>query len=374
MNFRLHLSRNTPGHIPGLDGLRALSIMCVIYGHLLWAPGFAYKGLAKVINPASLGVRVFFVISGFLITTLLLNERHARGGISLGRFYYRRAMRIFPAYYVFLFCVFVLAQLNVIVLERSDYFYTLTYTFNLKGQQSTWWVGHTWSLGVEEQFYLLWPLVVMRFTEGTLKGIAWSCVVLAPLARTLLLAGSPEGYNRWFMALPFVADPIAIGALLALAFRQQEQKDKVTRLIRSPFVWFVPFAVCIIEGLHHRPNFFPHPLLLTGLLETVANLGLAFVVARVVLITDDWVSRVLNTQIVVAIGIMSYSLYLWQMLFINPVANNFLVFPLNLCLTVAAAMLSYLLIERPFLQLRSRASNARQHVPMIVAAESAVRP
>jgi peptidoglycan/LPS O-acetylase OafA/YrhL len=371
MNLRLLSSRSTPGQISGLDGLRALSILCVIYGHLLWTPDFAYKGLlVRLLNPAGLGVRVFFVISGFLITTLLLNEKKATGTISLGRFYYRRTMRIFPAYYVFLSCIFVLAMLNVIALEKSDYFYTLSYTFNLKGRQATWWVGHTWSLAVEEQFYLLWPLVVTRFTEKSLERIAWSCVVIAPIGRTLLLAASPDAYDRWFIALPFVADPIAIGAILSLAFRCPERKEALKRFVRPSIIWLVPIAVCGIESLEHRPNFFPHPLLLTGLLQTLANAGLALVVARVVLITDDRVSRVLNAPVLVGIGVMSYSLYLWQMLFINSVANKLLVFPLNVCWALAAAILSFQLVEQPFLRLRDRAKRAQAVRLAVVAADA----
>src|SRR5205085_7762170 len=107
--------------------------------------------------------------------------------ISLRRFYYRRLLRIFPAYYVFLACVFVLAWLGVIALERSDFLYTLTYTFNMKGRQDTWWVGHTWSLAVEEQFYLLWPLVVQRCRPSTALKVAVASVFIPPLARGALL-------------------------------------------------------------------------------------------------------------------------------------------------------------------------------------------
>ena len=202
--------------IAGLDGLRALSVLCVVYGHLLWVPSFPFKGLVRVLNPAGLGVNVFFVISGFLITTILLKEKDATGRVSLRRFYLRRSLRIFPAYYVFLICVFALAFAGVIALERSDYLYTLSYTFNLKGHQATWWVGHTWSLAVEEQFYLLWPLCVSRLRTTTLTRLAIGFVAAGPVCRALLLFAPVAIADHWYFALPAVGDPIAVGALIAL--------------------------------------------------------------------------------------------------------------------------------------------------------------
>src|SRR4029079_8817070 len=109
--------------IPGLDGLRAISVLFVIYAHLLWAPSFGMRFLTRFIRPADLGVRMFFVISGFLISSILLDEKRRSGTISLRRFYFRRSLRIFPAYYVFLAVVFGLAAASVLVLDRSDYLY-----------------------------------------------------------------------------------------------------------------------------------------------------------------------------------------------------------------------------------------------------------
>jgi peptidoglycan/LPS O-acetylase OafA/YrhL len=346
--------RTGGGIIPGLDGLRAISILCVIYAHLLWTPSFPFKFFAYLVNPASLGVRMFFVISGFLITSILLKEKEKTGSISLRKFYYRRTLRIFPAYYVFLACVFLLALIGVIGLERSDYLYTATYTFNLKGRQGTWWVGHTWSLAVEEQFYLLWPLAVSRLRAMTLKRIALGFVFLAPIGRVILNMVSPAAFDHWYLALPLVADPIGIGALLALYCQDARHKARLQALISRPWVWVIPIMIVGIEALHNRPDFFPYPALLTGLFEPIVNIGLAIIVARVTLISSGRAIRILSSPTLVAIGVLSYSLYLWQMLFLSPVPVRAFTFPLNLVWVFVAATASFVLIERPFNALRKK--------------------
>jgi peptidoglycan/LPS O-acetylase OafA/YrhL len=346
--------RTGGGIIPGLDGLRAISILCVIYAHLLWTPSFPFKFLAYVVNPANLGVRMFFVISGFLITSILLKEREKTGGVSLRKFYYRRTLRIFPAYYVFLACVFVLALVGVIGLERSDYFYTATYTFNLKGRQNTWWVGHTWSLAVEEQFYLLWPIAVSRLRAPTLKRIAFAFLFLAPVGQVTLSMVSPAAFDHWYLALPLVADPIAIGALLALYCQDARHKARLQAFIGGSWVWLMPVMILGIEALHNRPNFFPHPAVLMGLLEPIVNIGLMLIVAKVALTPKGRATRILNSPILVAIGVLSYSLYLWQMLFLSPVPVRAFTFPLNLLWVFVAATASFVLIERPFNALRKK--------------------
>ena len=138
--------------IPILDGLRAVSIAFVLFGHLAQTRNFLQ------INPnltlAEFGVRVFFVISGYLITSILLAELSRKGSISLSRFYFRRTMRLFPAAYVFVGVMAILATYGIVHLERWDVAFALTYTTDFNNSRA-WSVGHLWSLAVEEQFYLV---------------------------------------------------------------------------------------------------------------------------------------------------------------------------------------------------------------------------
>src|SRR5688500_6337330 len=150
-----------PDRIPSLDGLRAISIVLVLFGHLAGTRGFPVPtSLGNFLSTAELGVHIFFVISGFLITQLLLDELARKQRIAVGRFYLRRTLRIFPPYYVFIGAM-VLAQVaGWIALAPQDPLRALTYTTNYDEARS-WYVGHTWSLSVEEQFYLLWPAVLL---------------------------------------------------------------------------------------------------------------------------------------------------------------------------------------------------------------------
>lgn len=359
--------REGSGVIPGLDGLRAVSILCVIWGHLLFAPGFPFASLSRVGNPAGLGVRLFFVISGFLITGILLREKDATGSIDVRRFYARRVLRIFPAYYGFLLAVFALAAASVLTLERADYVYALTYTFNFKGQQHTWWLGHTWSLAIEEQFYLLWPCVVLWLDRRRLTAVAAAVVIGAPAGRMLLLLAPPAVQAHWFLATPFVADPLALGAALAIVVANPRARTIATAWVSRRGVWLAAGMLASLVCLNSRPHFFPHPFVLTGLAEPLENLGLTLIVARVVLGPRDVVVRWLTSPVAVAVGVASYSLYLWQMLFISPVASAWLTFPLNVVWAMAAAAVSYLLVERPINRLKHRLSPARARVTLRAA-------
>jgi peptidoglycan/LPS O-acetylase OafA/YrhL len=353
----LHLPRfeRGPGAMPGLDGLRAISILCVVFAHLLWMPAFPLRAVSRIMNPADLGVRTFFVISGFLITTLLLKEKARSGTISLRNFYFRRTLRIVPAYYVFLLCIFFLSLLRVVQLEQADYWYTLTYTFNLKGLQHTWWVGHTWSLALEEQFYLLWPLVVRSCSRRNLAIVAGAFALLAPVARALLYLANQEAYWRWYEVLPLMADPIAIGCLLALCMSHADWQSKIAAALRGYWFWFAPALILCLEALNNRPKFFPHPVIFLSILLPVINLGIVAVVARAVLVTQGGFSRILNSRPMVAVGILSYSLYLWNNLFIAPGKRPlWLDFPFNLIPLAVFTSVSFLCVEKPLNELRRR--------------------
>jgi peptidoglycan/LPS O-acetylase OafA/YrhL len=149
------------GRIPSLDGLRAVSIILVIASHAIQGThSFVFR---LFFLHSDLGVRVFFIISGFLITSLLLRERAETGRISLPLFYIRRTLRILPPFVLFVGVVAIFNAFGIIQVPPGNWIYALTYTMNFD-THAPWVLGHLWSLSVEEQFYLLWPLV-MRFAR-----------------------------------------------------------------------------------------------------------------------------------------------------------------------------------------------------------------
>ena len=151
--------------LPCLDGLRAISIFFVLAAHVQSTlPHKIPRWLNLMIPRGDLGVFVFFVLSGFLITHLLQKEWLATGGISLRNFYLRRILRIFPAFYFFLLTLILLSAFGVLSIARSHFLDAGFFLWNYKQiwdptlGQGNWFLGHFWTLSLEEQFYLLWPL------------------------------------------------------------------------------------------------------------------------------------------------------------------------------------------------------------------------
>src|SRR5262249_13186535 len=140
---------------------------------------------------ANLGVRTFFVISGYLITTLMLQERERTGRISLRHFYLRRTFRIFPPFYAFLAVLIGLPAAHLIHVSGRSLLMSATYTINFRADRE-WWIGHLWSLSVEEQFYLTWPTIMVLLGAGR---AAWSAIAVmagVPLVRIVLNLYFPE--------------------------------------------------------------------------------------------------------------------------------------------------------------------------------------
>src|SRR5438093_1124683 len=169
-------------HLPALDGLRAVAVFTVIVYHF---------GINAV--PGDLGVSAFFVLSGFLITWLLLREHAANGTVSLRRFYTRRVLRIFPAYYAFLAVSFAIDSVRGqpwgSSLGLSSLFYLVNYYNALNGHPVTS-IAHAWSLGIEEQFYLLWPMLLLLLLRG---GAARAARVLTGVVVAGITGGSLPG-------------------------------------------------------------------------------------------------------------------------------------------------------------------------------------
>jgi peptidoglycan/LPS O-acetylase OafA/YrhL len=345
--------RPPPSHdrdrIPSLDGLRAVSIAFVFLGHLAGTRGFPLGTAAgNASNIAELGVHVFFVISGYLITRLLLEEVARHGHIELPRFYLRRTLRIFPPYYALLAVLAIADVAGLVALHDHDVLHAMTYTSNYDRHRS-WYVGHTWSLSVEEQFYLLWPAVMLLLRPRKAIIAAAAVVLLVPVIRVAsweLMRWTGDGIGHRFET---VADAIAIGCVLAGVRARLHRSPLYLRMLSSPAFLLVPLLTFAANLLGD------HPVVYFGAAFTLVNLGVALCVDWCVTFADGRIGRVLNAQPLVFVGWLSYSLYLWQQLFLNRASGAWTAsFPLNLTLAVVAALGSYYAIERPSLALRRR--------------------
>jgi peptidoglycan/LPS O-acetylase OafA/YrhL len=322
--------------IPSLDGLRAVSILLVIAGHWITT----HHGPAYSFAYANLGVRIFFVISGFLITTLLLHEEERAGAVSLRGFYIRRAYRIFPAAAVFMLVMFILFRHELRWYEMAlAALYLMNFYFG-----KPWQVGHLWSLGVEEQFYFLWPGIFKKYA-GYRAGILIGVMIASPLISLgLYLFHVPAGGYGMF---PAVADNLAVGCLLAINHS------------RMPIIktWLALLMVMVIALV---PAFPATSAAYTGI-KTVFLFPLMNVcIAGVLLHTVQRPYWILNAAPITWLGRISYSLYLWQQWFTynpRPLPWYFLFGALGM------ACLSYYLVEQPMLRLRDRGRAALHTLP-----------
>ncbi|GAB3787934.1 acyltransferase [Dyella agri] len=344
----------TANRMPSLDGLRAISILMVCYGHLCGTRHFPIS-IAQYGrwcgDVAHLGVLVFFVISGFLITSLLMSEREATGGVSLKRFYLRRIVRIFPAFYAFVLVMAIATAAGMTQLSGRDFAYALTYTVNFEPDRSMQ-IGHLWSLSVEEQFYLLWPLTlrVLRGRRALLAAVAAICV--GPLVRFAMhewIANvDPHFPASMLTSFPAMFDYLAAGCALALLRPWLLTRAWYLCLTGSRWLLLAVPLVLLVNRMGSQPM-----AILLG--SPVMNLCLALLIEASTRHARNLVGRFLNWRPVMFLGVLSYSLYLWQMPFLDHRSNAWMnAFPQNLMLVFLAALASYFLVERPFVRLRRR--------------------
>lgn len=336
------MTKVKPNRIPSLDGLRAISVLMVVLGHAGGhASGFP-RALSFASHSAALGVDIFFVISGFLITTLLLEEINRTGTVSLKEFYIRRAYRILPAAYTVILVVAIFLHNYV---DRVSIISSVLYARNWFPNMS-WPLGHLWSLSVEEQFYLLWPFLLITFFRHRVK-ILMAAILIAPVCRLVFTGLKMHTAASWWF--PCVQDALAIGCLLAVI--KEPARRVGQRLDR--FILLIAALVLVMPGMRY-----PHgvqPLIVL----TLVNFGIAACIEHVTRRPPRW----LNWSPLVWIGTLSYSIYLVQQPFFTPGINHIWTrFPGCLVAILAAAILLHYGVEKPFLRIRARRNVRRQEV------------
>lgn len=332
--------------IPSLDGLRAASIAFVVIGHGLNEFQVAHHvpGLGILVSYGQLGVHVFFCISGFLITSLLMTEHRASGRIDLGAFYIRRAFRILPAYWAFLFAVMASGRFPCTTLDlRRAMLFVTDYL------PVSWCFGHTWSLSVEEQFYLVWPVTLLLAGERAALPIAAVLAVAAPIFRLTAATNAISG-------LHYQIDSLMVGVLLAL-LRDRHGRGWLRiyggSLVAGASALFVVIVSPVMTGMFAHRGL---PLKLAPGESVWEALAIGSIVLWAVHHAPTPVGRALNWRPVRHLGLMSYSLYLWQQPFLfrglkDAGPGRIAVHALA---AFACAELSYFLVERPFMALRRR--------------------
>jgi len=336
-----HATYQGQGHFGSLDGLRAIAIGAVLWHH--WPGRFDLLD-AKLSHYGFLGVDLFFVISGYLITTLLLREESRDGVFSLPAFYWRRVLRILPVYYLVVTLVgvyYILLRGETQYLELWPYYYLFLSNF-LIGDIPM--LDPTWSLAVEEQFYLIWPvllLLVPRRWILPLLGVLVAANVLGMLWQ--MQATPPEtGVLRW--ALPNATyAPILMGAAMAVLLHQPRGFAALWSVIGgrwSALVWGVVVVALIVvlpDDLRGWPNLALH-------------LAMCALVGACVIREDNGLAGALQLRPLVRLGAVSYGVYLYHLLVLHPVLMGTERFDLSLGwgLFAVYAVASYIVAEISF--------------------------
>lgn len=349
------------GYHPALDGLRAVAITFVIAAHL-------------GIHPAEggvIGVYMFFVLSGFLITTLLIEEHGDSGRICLRRFYIRRALRLFPALLV------VAAATDLYVFfdhgnpVRSPtlrstlpvLFYYANWEWFAHGAAATslGWFGHMWSLAIEEQFYLIWPLfLILVFRRGWRARRVVPALLLAAILSLILRIIPMPGIEGSFSGTPMVAEMLLWGALLAFLLKSSKA-DLATRWA-ARLRW--PAAGCIGLFLVTAPTGRVNAAIMDGPGLSLVSIATAIIITAVATDPVSLMARLLSARPITFLGGISYAMYLWHILVCFTLSEHVsfkhhthpLYWLLGYVLTVLVAVASRRLIEVPFLRLKDTRS------------------
>jgi len=294
---------DNPKYRPDIDGLRAIAVIPVVFFH---------AGIAQF-RGGFVGVDVFFVISGYLITSLILQEMK-EGGFSTLVFYERRIRRIFPAVFGLMLALFVVGywlllpqpfvELSKTALATTFFASNLLFWrqagyFDAPGESKP--LLHTWSLAVEEQFYILFPLYLLVVVRWLRHGLKWLTVCVALLSFALSLYGVAFKPSATFYLAPTRAWELLLGALLAMGGFRRQVSATVGAMIGLAGISLIAYSVFFFSDVTPFP----------GASALVPCLGTALVIYSGSA-SGNWVSHLLSLRPIVFIGLISYSLYLWH--------------------------------------------------------------
>ncbi|MDO3644719.1 acyltransferase [Mucilaginibacter sp. L3T2-6] len=338
------------GYYPSIDGLRGISILSVIFRH------FSLNESWGVWIDGTIGIHIFFIISGFLITTLLLKEKISKGCVSLKNFYIRRTLRIFPVAYLYILTLIVLSNIFDFSLSSKS---ILTSIFYLKNFPiaSEWYTGHFWSLSVEEQFYLAAPIVLITSTNKYIR-ILLALFILVPIIDYVGFHNIGIFYSvRWVHVLTFLFLAlfnqgtlyILLGSLFSILIFK---KIIIVNKNSSYYLSAVLFLIAVFIHFSYLSGSVPY------LSSTIFAVLIAFVIV-LNLTENNLLTWILSNPLLVKLGILSYSLYIWQQVFTSDqpwkkafIYSDSILF--NLFALLITAYCSYHFYEVKFLALKKR--------------------
>jgi len=342
-------------YLPSLNGLRGISIILVVMSHL---PKYDNDIYLKIFN-GHLGVNIFFCLSGFLITTLCIKEKELSGTISLKLFYIRRALRIFPVAYLYLAVLFLINSIFHLDIAKFQFVAAMFYLTNLsyfRSHNFTWFTGHYWSLAVEEQFYLIFPFILKK-SSNTFYYVLIFIVFILPVFCALqeffprINNSVLYAFTHYFIKF----QSISVGCLFSIITFKEGFNNTFFNFIQSYKVPLNILAFFLIFYLGYDDFY--------SLKAICVNLVISFLTSYIIIsnvpINNDIVYKLLNNKQISFIGILSYSIYIWQQIFTSGSDKlpAFLVtLPFNIAFIIITPLLSYFFYEKYFLSLKNKYS------------------
>lgn len=367
--------------IPGLDALRAFAVFFVIIEHFgVWFDDTSVSGkiIRHIVIPdGGFGVHLFFVLSGFLITAILLQaKRSGDAGTVIKTFYLRRMLRIFPIYYLLLFFLLAINFPDV----RRYFPWFASYTSNILCYRNNAWnmFGHTWTLAVEEQFYLLWPWLIIFVNDRLIPYILYGSIITGIVTTYFSFR-----YGHFAPLLVYhTFDAFGIGALYAWAKQHNYNRrfEQVLSIIIIPTIIFYIHRKASLAYTNHAPGAY--------LSKTVNGIIAIWLITLVINNKSKLADKYLfSNRVLTYIGRISYGIYLYHFVYIGyffSIVNRFfynitLPYPalnkivhdhhtdywIELGIMIGIASISYHLIEKPLLNLKKRFSYAKtQRLPV----------
>lgn len=343
---------------PELDCLRFFAFLFVFISHAFSQESASYEAMglptaaahwvASAINSGGYGVALFFLLSSYLITELLLRECDRSGHLKVSWFYARRILRIWPLYFAFILITFLIVPQNSIYALKKEFLLPmilLVGNWAVVFYQGMGYsvAGPLWSISVEEQFYLVWPLVLSALGIRQLKRLCFLLIILANVIRVVMEKKGAGWVTFWCSTFTWV-DTIAAGALLAIWLHHGAPRFAAWQRVALGFAGlFIWIAGGRYQSIFVYPDIAHYPLILAGsILMLLSVLG-----------------STLTSRVLIFLGRISYGLYVFHLAMLTLVWFVFGKFTLTsaaagLVLTILAAALSYYLLEQPFLRLKKR--------------------